>query len=334
MVRHPDGPLAQTFLYDAYSRCTGQTLGSATKPDTLVNKTKYTPFNAIGEETNFLGNVTRFTRNERMLISTITSRAGTPDEIIRKIHYNQLGKPIEYVDGRGFITMVEYDGFGRPRLIRDRDNNELVVEYDAVGRAILQRLHGLDPHTGTKIRWSEVEFHYDAVGRLISRIDHLFTPGVQVANEDSLIQKQYFYDSLNRIESIVDSGETLWEYEYDGLDRLRLCRDADGNETEWHYDDVARTITVIERDVGVDESSNPVTQIFQHVIHLDARGLPIEEIDGLGNSVHKGFDSRRLLTYFADANQHEFFRDYDLFRTTSSLKDTNSRQSITIKAIL
>ena len=67
-------------------------------------------------------------------------------------------------------------------------------------------------------------------------------------------------------------------------------------------------------------ASNPVTQIFQHVIHLDARGLPIEEIDGLGNSVHKGFDSRRLLTYFADANQHEFFRDYDLFGQPVALR--------------
>ena len=144
------------------------------------------------------------------------------------------------------------------------------------------------------------------------KIDHLFNPGAQII-DDILIKKQFFYDSLNRIENIIESGKTLWNFKYDGLDRLIFARDADGNETEWHYDDTARTITVIEKNTGVDELSNPITQVFQHFTRLDSRCLPVEETDGLGNIIRRGFDSRQLLTYFGEANQREFITDYDVF---------------------
>ena len=101
-----------------------------------------------------------------MLLSTVVTGSGTDEEIVRKIQYDRAGEMTRYVDGREFGTDIERDNFGRPRIIRDPDNRELLIEYDAGGRALLQRCCSIDPHKGQKVRWSEVEFRYDELGRL------------------------------------------------------------------------------------------------------------------------------------------------------------------------
>ena len=66
------------------------------------------------------------------------------------------------------------------------------------------------------------EFRYDALGRLIERIDQLFVPGQP--DPATPLATRCFYDELNRIERIVDAAGIEWHNRYDALDRLVLTR--------------------------------------------------------------------------------------------------------------
>ena len=308
---HPDGSLVKTYHYDPYGRVIKYGLGPEGMIDSHMRRTTFTPFNLPEKEIDFLGNVTFTEYDERMLIRSITRGWGTSPQSRREIVYDKSAQPIGFIDGLGYKTVNERDAFGRPHIIRDPDGNETEIEYDAVGRVILRRLYGLHPETSVKVRWAEVEFKYDALGRFIERLNHLFTPGVP--GSDTLLRTQFFYDPSNRIENIIDpTGGTL-HYNYDGRNRLKSLQDPGGSETKWRYDDITHTITIIDNDIGTDESGNTVSQAFQNIVRFDSRGLAIAETDSLGNITSRGFDSRKLLTHYKDANGQEFFADYDAY---------------------
>ena len=308
---HPQNSLIKKYRYDTYGRLIEQRLGPLAAPDSRIQKTTFTPFNFPEKKIDFLQNVTFTKYNERMLISSITRGWGTPDNATVKILYDITANPVEFINGRKFKTVIEYDAFNRQHIIRDPDGNESESEYDATGRVTRTRLYGLHPRTKKKVRWSEVDFHYDAAGRFIEKIDHLFIPGG--TESDTLLTTQLFYDPLNRIETVVYPNGSKLHYVYDGRIHLKSSIDSDGNERTWRYDDVSHKVTIVDKDVGKDRSGKLVTQIFQNVTEFDGRNLPIREVDSLGNIRRWEFDSRKLLSYYEDANLHKFFSDYDVY---------------------
>jgi RHS repeat-associated protein len=308
---HPDGVAIQRFDYDDYGRLVGHRAGSAADPEARLHDIVLDGAGLRVRAIDGNRNSTVYTYDERLLTASITRGWGTPEETTQRFRYNASAEIVEIVDGRGFSMVTERDGFGRPRLTRDADGNEFETEHDAANRVIVARTYGLHPETGIKVRWNETESRYDAVGRLIETVDHLFVPGEPGA--DTLLRTQYFYDPLNRLVAVIDAQGERWEYEYDGTNRPVASRDPGGNETRWRYDDAARSATIIDTDVGDDDTGNPVQEFFRRVVRFDTRGLPAEDVDAAGNIARFGFDSQHGLTRIVDRGEQEFLTDYSVF---------------------
>jgi RHS repeat-associated protein len=329
---HPDRSIIKAFRYDSYGRIIQQSTRPESDPHARTNRTVFTSFGLVKKEIDALGGITITKYNERMLPSEIINGAGTTDQRSRLFYYNEVGDLAYIVDGTGFKTSIKYDGFGRVHTITDPDGNEKENEYDAAGRVIVNRLYGIHPETGNnRVRWSEIDYRYDAAGRLNERIDHLFVPSTTAAGPDILLSTQYLYDPLNRVETIVDAAGRKWNFQYDGLGRLLEQLDPNGNRREWRYDDAARTVITIEEDVGLDESGNSIRQFFKSSVKFDERGLAVEDIDSLKNIRRSGFDSRRLRTYFVDHNGQEFFVDYNVYGEPVSYKTRLSSNNLVRK---
>src|SRR5262249_11550618 len=122
---HPDGALIQTFSYDFLGRLTEHRLGPTANPAERRRKIVYNAPGIVFKEIDFRGNVTRHDYDGRMLPTRVTRGWGTAERSVRSVRYNRLAEPVEWTDGRGFLTRLERDGFGRLRLVRDPEGNEL-----------------------------------------------------------------------------------------------------------------------------------------------------------------------------------------------------------------
>jgi YD repeat-containing protein len=289
---HPDAALVQTFKYDACGRLIEQRFGTPADPRLIARRTTYTPWGAVEREFNFNGVQEYFRYNERGLLASVTAAAGRLEEATQRHFYNSSGEIVRIRDGRGFETITERDAFGRAARVRDPRGTILEIEYDAVDRPLTRRLRGIEPVNGNTVLWCEIEYRYDAAGRVIERLDSLFEPQ-SPAVPTRRLPTQYWYNALGFLERTTDGGSTLETYERDGLGRVTIQRDAAGNETRFTYDDNARTLTITDIEVGDPAAAN-VTQICRRVLEYDHRNLAVREIDAFGNVVSKAYDSRRL----------------------------------------
>jgi RHS repeat-associated protein len=94
-------------------------------------------------------------------------------------------------------------------------------------------------------------------------VAHLTSSPVPVANATPVTRVtspngryiQFFYDSLNRVSSTMDSGGRTTSYTYDILGRLASATDAAGNTENYAYDPVSNNMSVV-----TDKRGNTATQ--------------------------------------------------------------------------
>lgn len=143
--------------------------------------------------------------NAGQLLST-TSGFGTTDTIVERASYNLSGRPVSLTDGKGNVSVIEYDGFGRMAMMRypnptgtgTSTTDYEQYTYNAGGLVTQHRQRSGDTVTYT----------YDALNR------------VTLADASAANDIGYTYDNLGRALTAFGGGQTL-TMTYDALGRQR-----------------------------------------------------------------------------------------------------------------
>ncbi len=285
-------PLVSRRGYDEYGRLIEESAGPAADPSERARRYVFGLDNLPEREFDPRGVETRTLRDELGRVVETIRAPHEPEESRSRFAYNTAGELVALAGALGHTTMLVRDAFGRVRVMRDADGNEIERQYDAANRLTRQIVRGPHPETGAVVRWSEADFIFDAVGRLIRLDEHLFEPGG--AAPDRLISTLQVYDPIGRLTELHDPTAAVWTADYDGLGRATRRRDPDGNELRWRYDDAAHLVEATGVFVGTDGAGAPVTHAVRMTVRLDARGFPKELIDALGNHTTINSDSRDL----------------------------------------
>jgi RHS repeat-associated protein len=344
---HPQKTLVREDCYDAYGRLVVQSAGSETEPQMRVVRRVFDAANKVIRSTDALGNVVRNEYDERMYVRAVTHGFGTPDQSTVRNRYDITGQLVATIDALGHQDTIAYDPFLRVRRSTTRDGDETEYDYDAAGRMTNIRTFGKHPTLGVRVRWGETDLRYDAAGRIIERISHLFIPDVLPTpkpEDDVLLRDRYFYDATGRLVRAQNALGLEEELGYDRLGRLTYARDADGNETKIKHDDAARTATTTHIERGRDDTGQAVTQVFRTHTRFDKRNLPIAVADGLGNTIRYAYDSRGLVTQTILPDGHIVKTAYDIFGqpirtseesgTTTTLSETQYDANGNVIAII
>ena len=121
-------------------------------------------------------------------------------------------------DGK-VTTRIEYDRKSRQTFVIEEDGDTYETQYDGADRQIKT----IDPEGNT------VEYAYDDNNNLIETRE---TDVAQIDGvADEVFLTTYFYDSLNRMQRIVDNlGQSMF-YRYDSRNNLVAIADAQGPVT-------------------------------------------------------------------------------------------------------
>lgn len=297
---HPEAALVRNLKYDAYGRLIEESTGSLAEPRLRVTTATYNRAGKMEKVTDARGTITHFQYDERLQIIAVTRAFGTPEAITIRKRLGRVGEVTHFIDGGGNTTRYVYDGFQRLHKRITPDNETTEFEYDAAGRQLRARL--LDK---TLTVWSDNEVEYDAKGRVLAEIAHLFVPGQTQASQPARRSKTY--DALDRLTSVTNALGATWTQDYDGADRIILTRDPEGNEVHFSYDDTARTVTTLRIDNGT------IAESFRKSIRFDARGNAVEMTGTLGEVTKRTYDSRGLPRTTTRPDGHQSTTEYDIF---------------------
>lgn len=183
--------------------------------------------------------------------------------------YDQRGKLLTTISGKGDTTQYTYDGMGRVLTVVDALLRTTITSYDDVGAKTKITLANGLATTST----------YDKASRLISLIDT--NPSAVV-----LGTTKYFYDSLNRLRMTQDpTGVRTFNF-YDEASRLIAQIDGNGSVVEYRYNQasqVTRTIayssalTSTQLSSLVDVNGNPTNVAYSTIRPASVANVDINE---------------------------------------------------------
>ncbi len=308
---HPATTHVTALKYDRYSRRTEMGVGGLTDPGRRVAQTVFLPTGLPVRTIDARGTITKTDYDQRLFVKAVTVAHGRSEAATTRFRYGRAGELIETEDARGRRTRYDYDAFGRVARVHGPDGTLLEWEHDPTGHVTRARLTGSHPETAMAVRWSESEFGYDELGRLIERRDHVFVPGE--SGSDAIATSQVVFDPFGRVSHTIDALGGMARREYDSLNRLLRTIDAEGNDARIVYDDVAHTATTTLTEMGEDEQGRPLSQCTTHVFAFDGRGVLSAITDALGRTTRHAYDSRGqpCATTLPDGTVHKV--DYDAF---------------------
>lgn len=235
------------------------------------------------------------------------------------VTYNDLGKPLSYIDPKGRTTSYAWDEFGNLlsvkdpagsvcRFIYDKDSN-LIQYIDALGN----KTRYVYDNSGrlievVKPNRSRTIYEYDQRDNLISITDptnlsvrFTYTPeGALKEFIDKGGKKTIFsYNIYGQIDRIKDPYGGITEYVYNDFGELKKIRDAYGDEKTIHYDWNKNKIEVIYpnndkylyifNDAGfLITAQSPE---YKMDISYDENNMPIEIEDSYGNTIRYKYDA-------------------------------------------
>lgn len=187
--------------------------------------------------------------------------------------YDGQGNIVDVTDPLGQVTSYTYDGEGRLLSETDGEAATTTYTYDSVGNLTSMT----DPLGRTRT------FEYDGRDNVVATED----PGGN--------RTIYGYDDTNNIVSETDPTGRTWQYDY-AFGRLVSTTAPDGGITTHGYDASGRTARVTDplgrtTSYGYDEAGRWTTTTYPYgdgqtataTNELDAAGLPIAYVDGLGH---------------------------------------------------
>ncbi len=209
----------------------------------------YNDAGELTEETDPMGNITRYTYSALGLIESVTDGMG------RTVRYVYLpgGRLEKIIYPNGCSQRFTYDRTGRIKTRTDIYGNCLTYHYDCMGRVV--RMTG---EAG-----QEKSFVYGSSGKPVSMKD--VTGNITT----------YEYSPNGNMTAVTDAAGNRSEYAYDEEDHLiRVCRYGTEEETPRE--------TIYERDsLGQIESIRDASGRAEHY-SFDALGRISEKTDGRG----------------------------------------------------
>jgi RHS repeat-associated protein len=297
-VEEPSAAMSEDFEFDAEGNVWRSTVrsadGTVTRTAALFRGPDHLIRRAVEDDVE-----TRFTYNARGLLVAREVVAPGIAPMRWRMEYDVAGRLVAAIDPAGLTERIEYDGFGRVREVTTPLGTRTVEEWDAADRRTRRETTGAHPDAAGPVRLSADRMTYDACGRVIREEQALFDPGAP-PGAARWARREYTYDRADRILRIDGTDGTPQTFQYDGLGRI-VRADAPSGSTVTTFDDVARTATHHVRLKGTDSTGADVSMTLTSEQRLDARGRPIEEIDGLGNRVRREYNSHGQATAFVDA---------------------------------
>lgn len=296
---------ARTQTYDRLGRAITQTKSEGMGGNSTVSTSgSYDAFSRVLSQIDEKGFATTYAYSDSARSITVTS----PEGVVVTTTTNRFGQTASIKDGRGYITIFEYDRDGNlvkttapngqetktydkaNRLIEERDfNGNLVTyDYDAANRVLSRTV---DP-TGLAI---ETQYVYDAKGQRVSVIDpnnnrtdiaydrNGRTASQTVDPAGLAITTSYTHDERGNVLSVTAPNGTVTEYEYDVLGRrVRETVDPTGLALTktYAYDDKGNVTS------SVDANGNRTLYVY------DARDQLVFTIDPLGQVQGSVYDAK------------------------------------------
>lgn len=262
------------------SACTAATTGGF-GPDRIVQTT----YDAVGR------------------VLTTTSAYGTPDSLTESVSYTDNGRVASLTDGRGNVSILEYDAFDRLAKLRYPNatgGGTSTTDYEAwTWNAAGQ------PNTSRDRAGGTTGYTWDLLGRLTDVAPPSGTPGTTAAFDNlgrqtsisttpSSITVNTGYDALSRpvSQSTTSLGSML--YTYDAASRMTAIEWPDGFRAEYAHD-VTGAIT------GIDQHVPPASPVALAGYAYDNLGLltAVTRNGGSGASSVYGYDAFARLTSLA-----------------------------------
>lgn len=231
--------------------------------------------------------------DERGLLTRMTDPGGAVSEFA----YDARGNCVAHTSPGGVETRREFDAAGRLRRLTNL-LGETVYEPDELGRL----------GTTTLPSGRQVRYEYDAGDNIVE------------AHVSDGRRLSAAYDAEHRPTRLSDQAGRVTQIEHVGLGEFAVCRRANGTQLQYGYDAEERLTSLVddrgrtyafERDaVGQVVGENDYwDKPWRH--RRDARGLPCEAIDPLGNLTLLHWDEMRRIVSRAlpDGSQERYTYD-------------------------
>ena len=272
--------------------------------------------NNIIQKTDFNGNSSNYSYNNRHLITQQTLASNTPDAQTTSIQWSSSFRlPTQMTQGNRTI-LFEYDANGnmtkrtvtgtapvatRTTLYTWDTTGHLTSYTDALGHVTKYTYDAQGNRiTETNALNQTSQFSYDADGRLVT-----------LTNPNGL-KTTYSYDSKGRITSRTIGNEKTG-YSYDSANNLVNTTLPDGSFFIYTYDDAHRLTTIInawgeQRQFTLDAMGNQVAetiigaggQIYSHKRTFNANNLKSSDVGASGQTTLYQYDSNQNLVSATD----------------------------------
>ncbi|MDA8020339.1 MAG: Ig-like domain-containing protein, partial [Thermoanaerobaculia bacterium] len=270
-------------------------------------------------------NPIRHTDGEGQISETDYDERNLPEAMRRGLGANALVQPIVeqllfddsrrfkvFTDGRSNAWTREYDGYGRVRESRDPLGNKTQWEYDNHGQAMkIQAFEG-------ETLLSEIGYVYDARSRMTSMTQKMLQPEGLPSGKTSPsgdLVTRFDYDDLGNVTKVTDPKGRDRIFTYDSMHRMETVLDSMGNLQRLMYDTGSNVVQSTMEEMDGDGAQHNVPTTFGR----DALGRMTERRNALGHvwTYHLGADGLARRT--TDAGGFTTTYSYDLLSRMTGL---------------
>ena len=217
------------------------------------------------------------------------------------------GNLLRYTDGRGYDTVMEYDGFDRVKSVVQPAGTQKLLTYDAQSNLKVELMRGhpggpspSENNTGANIDLRRTTYSYDSRNRLV-RIDREDPQSALVDGDltpsDGKVSTVFNHDRLGRTVFTIDDDESRTERYFDGASRVVQVVDPVLNVVGFQYDDNGNLVKTVE----ADRYPNATYRQFETYDVFDSLNRRASTTDNIGRTQRFGFDSRNNLVHHSDA---------------------------------
>src|SRR5260370_21568869 len=236
------------------------------------------------------GNATAYQFDERDLLLSKTSGAGSPGASTGTYTYDKNRNLAQTLDGRGLLTQVAYDGFDRRTNMIDAVGGQTTSHYDPAGNIVrastLGQPGGPSPANNSgagNVFLNQRAYKYDELSRRYQYDEQpvngtsFVASGVVTVRPPSvtpgplnpgIISTPVFYDRNTRAVQRIEDDLATTTTQYDGVGRPVLITDPVGNTTAFTYDADSNVIRKVETDLS--QKAGVATETFTTTYQYDS----------------------------------------------------------------
>lgn len=222
-----------------------------------------------------------------------TSGLGTSAQVTESVTYGANGQVATLTDGRGNVSVMEYDGFNRPSKLRYPNatgGGTSTTDYEQTAYDTYGRLYSVRNRAG-----DTTYFGFDRLQRLVAVNAPGSAPDISTSYDNlgrmtvtgnGTITVSRAYDALSRPISETSSALGAMEYQYDAAGRLTRIQWPDDFAANYSHD-VYGAITAINQQ----PSGAAATQVAAYGWNDLGQPVSISRASGAGASTAYSYDA-------------------------------------------